>query len=44
MKPMTVFTKDVGEVRDKFMPECEVVKTLEDRNEDYIKSELGILE
>lgn len=35
-----VKTRDVGEVRDKFRRECEVVITLEDRNEDYIKREL----
>ena len=41
---VTIESRDVGEVRDKFRPECEVVRTLEDRNEDYIKSELGIRE
>ncbi len=36
---VTVATKDVGEVKDCFRRECEVVK---DWNEDYIKRELGI--
>ena len=36
---VTVETKDVGEVRDVYRRECEVVR---DRNEDYIKGELGI--
>jgi hypothetical protein len=39
---ITVATKDVGDVKDKFKRELECVKTLEDRNEDYIKKEMGI--
>lgn len=40
---VTIPTKDVGEVRER---KCcgEVVKTDEDRIEDYIKRELGIRE
>ncbi len=32
-------TKDVGDVKDCYKRECEVVR---DRNEDYIKKELVI--
>ena len=39
---VTVPTKDVGDVKDKFRRECEVKKTFEDRNEDYIKFNLGV--
>ena len=39
---VTVQTKDTGEVKDIYQKECHVVKLLEDRNEDYIKGELGI--
>ena len=38
---VTVESKDVGEVKDCFR-EGGCVKNLEDRNEDYIKKELGI--
>lgn len=38
---ITVPTKDVGEVKDKFISE-NVKKSLEDRNEDYIKREMGM--
>jgi len=37
---VTVETKDVGEVRDVYRGDFK--KGLEDRNEDYIKGELGI--
>jgi hypothetical protein len=39
---VTVATKNVGDVRDKFCGECECVKTFEDRGEDYIKRSLGV--
>lgn len=39
---ITVPTKDVGKVKNKFRPECECVKSLEDRNEDYIKMEMKL--
>ena len=42
MKAITINTKDVGDVKDCFRRECECVKTLEDRNEDYIIKEMGI--
>ena len=31
-----------GDTMVKFAPQCEVVRGLEDFNEDYIKRELGI--
>ena len=37
---VTVPTKDVGEVREKFSGEFK--KGIEDRNEDYIKRELRL--
>lgn len=37
-------TKDVGETRVVFRRECEVVRGLEDFNEDYIKSQFGVME
>ena len=39
---VNVPTKDVGEVKDSFKRGVEFVKTLEDKNEDYIKGEMGI--
>ncbi len=39
---VTVPTKDVGDVKDCFRKECGYVKTLEDRNQDYIKRSLGV--
>lgn len=39
---VTVFTKDVGEVRDKFAPQCENIKTDEDRIAEYCKRDLGV--
>ena len=39
---VTVDTKDVGDVKDVYRRESSCVKNLEDRNEDYIKGELGI--
>jgi len=39
---ITVPTVDVGEVREKRAPQCECVKILEDKNEDYIKSNMGL--
>ncbi len=42
MSSVTVPTKDVGEVQDVYRKECGHKKSLEDRNEDYIKRELGI--
>lgn len=36
---VTIATKDVWDVKDVYRRECEVVV---DRNEDYIKGELGI--
>ncbi len=38
---VTIPTKDVGEVQDKFVPQCEVVKTDEDRIADHRKIDLG---
>lgn len=38
---VTIETKDIGDVKDVFRHECEVVETLEDRNEDYIKFNMG---
>jgi len=35
-------TKDVGDVKDCFRRSVGYKKLLEDRNEDYIKGELGI--
>lgn len=37
---VTVVTKDVGDVKDVYRGDFK--KGLEDRNEDYIKRELGI--
>lgn len=34
---VTIPTKDVGEVKDKFAPQCEEVKGLEDAQSKYIK-------
>ena len=39
---VTIQTKDVGDVKDCFRRECDYVKSLEDRNEDYIKKEMGM--
>lgn len=39
---VTIPTKDVGEVKDVFRRECEVVRGLEDFNEDYIKRDLRV--
>lgn len=39
---VTVPTKDVGEVRDKFVPQCESVRTLEDSQAEYIKRNMEI--
>jgi len=41
---VTVISKDVGEVKDVYKREVEYVKSLEDRNEDYIKLNIGIKE
>jgi len=41
---ITVPTKDVGEVREKRDKNAIYKKSLEDRNEDYIKSDMGDLE
>lgn len=41
---VTVPTKDVGDVRDKFRRELGCPWKLEDGNEDYIKLNLGIRE
>lgn len=38
---VTIISKDVGDVKDKF-GEDNVVRSLEDFNEDYIKLDLGI--
>lgn len=40
---VTIFTKDVGDVKDVFRRECDVVCGLEDFNEDYIKNDLGLI-
>lgn len=37
---VTVLTKDVGDVRNKMVPQCEYVRTDLDRIEDWIKREL----
>ncbi len=39
---VTVPTEDIGETRVKKSDCCDVVKTDEDRIEDYIKKEFGI--
>ena len=44
MSVVTVPTKDIGDVKDTYRKSLECKKTLEDRHEDYIKRELGILE
>lgn len=41
---VTVKTKDVGDVKDKFRRELGYKKTDEDRIEDYIKLNMGIME
>ncbi len=38
----TIPTKDIGDVRDVYSKSVMCKKTLEDRNEDYIKKELKI--
>jgi len=42
MKPKTILTKDIGEVRDVYMPEVEYKWQLEDSIEKHIKSNLGL--
>jgi len=37
-----VYTKDVGDVKDKFDKSVGVNPGLEDANEEYIKRELGL--
>ena len=39
---VTIETKDVGDVKDVYRRECGCGKSLEDRNEEYIKKELRI--
>lgn len=39
---VTIFSKDVGEVRDVFRKECECVWGLEDGIEEYRKRDLGV--
>lgn len=41
---ITVKTKEVGDTKIVYKKEVGYKKTLEDRNEDYIKLELGIYE
>jgi hypothetical protein len=41
---VTVQTKDVGDVKDVYLKESAYKKTLEDRNEDYIKKSMGDLQ
>lgn len=38
---ITIKSKDVGDVQDKFI-EGNIVRGLEDFNEDYIKLDLGV--
>jgi len=35
-------TKNLGDVKNIYRRECEVVETLEDMNEEYIKLQWGI--
>lgn len=42
IKIVTIKSKDVGEVRDVIRRECEVVRTFEDRSQDWIKRDLGV--
>ena len=41
---VTIISKDIGDVRDKFRKECGVVKGLEDFSEEWIKRDLGVEE
>lgn len=41
---VTRFTRDVGDVIDKICPECEVVTTFEDMNQDWIKRDMGVID
>lgn len=41
---VTVQTKDVGEVKNVYKKECEVVRTNEDRIEDWVKRDGRIFE
>ena len=40
---VTIPAKDVGEVKNVYRRECEVVETFDDLHERYIKKELGLV-
>lgn len=39
---VTVPTKDVGEVKDKYTTQCEEVRGVEDAQQEYIKRSLRV--